>query len=50
VRLTPEGWDLLREASRVAVEVERVMISSLSESQLRAVQEALSVCIAALEE
>ena len=49
VRLTPEGWDLLREASRVTVEVERVMISSLSESQLRAVQEALSACIAALE-
>ena len=50
VRLTPEGRDLLREASRVTVEVERVMISPLSESQLRAVQEALSVCIAALEE
>ena len=50
VRLTPEGGDLLREASRVTVEVERVMTSPLSESQLRAVQEALSVCIAALEE
>ena len=50
VRLTPEGRDLLSEASRVTVEVERVMISPLSESQLRAVQEALSVCIAALEE
>ena len=49
VRLTPEGWDLLREASRVTMEVERVMISPLSESQLRAVQEALSACIAALE-
>ena len=50
VRLTPEGRDLLKEASRVTVEVERVMTSPLSESQLRAVQEALSVCIAALEE
>lgn len=50
VQLTPEGRDLLGEASRVTVEVERVMISPLSESQLRAVQEALSVCIAALEE
>lgn len=50
VRLTPEGRDLLSEASRVTVEVEWVMISPLSESQLRAVQEALSVCIAALEE
>ena len=50
VQLTPEGRDLLGEASRVTVEVERVMISPLSESQLRVVQEALSVCIAALEE
>ena len=50
VQLTPEGRDLLGEASRVTVEVERVMISPLSESQFRAVQEALSVCIAALEE
>ena len=50
VRLTPEGRDLLSEASRVTVEVEWVMISPISESQLRAVQEALSVCIAALEE
>ena len=50
LQLTPEGRSLLKEASRVTVEVERVMISSLSESQLRAVQEALSACIAALEE
>ena len=49
VRLTPEGQSLLKEAARVTVEVERVMISPLSESQLRAVQEALSACVAALE-
>ena len=50
VQLTPEGRDLLREASRVTVEVERVMIAPLSESQLRTVREALSACVAALEE
>ena len=50
LQLTPEGRSLLKEASRVTVEIERVMISPLSESQLRAVQEALSACIAALEE
>ena len=49
LQLTPKGWSLLKEASRVTVEIERVMISPLSESQLRAVQEALSACIAALE-
>ena len=49
LQLTPEGRSLLKEASRVTVEIERVMISPLSESQLRAVQEALSACIAALE-
>jgi len=49
VQLTPEGRDLLGEASRVTVEVERVMISPLSESQLRTVREAMSACIAALE-
>jgi hypothetical protein len=32
------------------VEVERVMIAPLSESQLRTVREALSACVAALEE
>ena len=50
LQLTPEGRSLLKEASRVTVEIERVMISPLSASQLRAVQEALSACIAALEE
>ena len=50
LQLTPAGRGLLKEAARVTVEVERVMISPLSESQLRVVQEALSVCIAALEE
>ena len=50
LELTPKGRSLLKEASRVVVEIERVMISPLSESQLRAVQEALSACIAALEE
>ena len=50
VQLTPEGRDLLGEASRVTVEVERVMIAPLSESQLRTVREALSACVAALEE
>ena len=49
LQLTPKGRSLLKEASRVTVEIERVMISPLSESQLRAVQEALSACIAALE-
>ena len=49
LQLTPKGRSLLQEASRVTVEIERVMISPLSESQLRAVQEALSACIAALE-
>ena len=49
LQLTPKGRSLLKEASRVTVESERVMISPLSESQLRAVQEALSACIAALE-
>ena len=44
LQLTPKGRSLLKEASRVTVEIER-----LSESQLRAVQEALSACIAALE-
>lgn len=50
LQLTPAGRSLLKEAARVTVEVERVMISPLSESQLRAVQEALSACVAALEE
>ena len=49
LQLTPKGRSLLKEASRVTVEIERVMISPLSESRLRAVQEALSACIAALE-
>ena len=49
LELTPKGRSLLKEASRVVVEIERVMISPLSESRLRAVQEALSACIAALE-
>lgn len=49
LQLTPKGRSLLKEASRVTVEIEGVMISPLSESQLRAVQEALSACIAALE-
>ena len=49
LELTPTGRSLLKEASRVVVEIERVMISPLSESRLRAVQEALSACIAALE-
>ena len=49
LQLTPEGRSLLKEASRVTVEIERVVISPLSESRLRAVQEALSACIAALE-
>ena len=49
LQLTPKGRSLLKEASRVTVEIERAMISPLSESQLRAVQEALSACIAALE-
>ena len=49
LQLTPKGRSLLKEASRVTVEIERVMIAPLSESQLRAVQEALSACIAALE-
>ncbi len=49
VQLTPEGRDLLGEASRVTVEVERVMVAPLSETQLRTVREAMSACIAALE-
>ena len=50
VQLTPEGRDLLGEASRVTVEVERVMVAPLSETQLRTVREAMSACIDALEE
>ena len=42
LELTPKGRSLLKEASRVVVEIERVMISPLSESRLRAVHEALS--------
>ena len=50
VQLTHEGRDLLGEASRVTVEVERVMVAPLSETQLRTVREAMSACIDALEE
>ena len=50
LQLTPAGRSLLKEAARVTVEVERVMIAPLSESQLRTVREALSACVAALEE
>lgn len=50
LRLTPEGWRLLEEASGVAVEVEQVMVAPLSESQLHAVREALSACVSALQE
>ena len=49
VQLTPEGRDLLGEASRVTEEIERIMVAPLSETQLRTVREAMSACIAALE-
>ena len=49
VQLTPEGRSLLKEASRVTEEIERVMVAPLSETQLRTVREAMSACIAALE-
>ena len=50
VQLTPEGRSLLKEASKVTEEIERVMVAPLSETQLRTVREAMSACIAALEE
>ncbi|WP_167145808.1 MarR family transcriptional regulator [Actinomyces sp. ZJ308] len=50
LRLTPEGRSLLKEASKVTLEIERIMVAPLSEAQLRMVQEALSACVAALEE
>jgi len=50
LRLTPEGRRLLRKASIVTVEIERVMTAPLSETQLCTVQESLEACIAALEE
>ena len=49
VQLTPEGRSLLKEASKVTEEIERVMVAPLSETQLRTVREAMSACIAALE-
>ena len=49
VQLTPEGRSLLKEASKVTEEIERVMVAPLSETQLRTVREAISACIAALE-
>jgi len=49
VQLTPEGRSLLKEASKVTKEIERVMVAPLSETQLRTVREAMSACIAALE-
>ena len=49
VQLTPEGRSLLKEASRVTEEIERIMVAPLSETQLRTVREAMSACIAALE-
>ena len=49
VQLTPEGWSLLKEASKVTEEIERIMVAPLSETQLRTVREAMSACIAALE-
>ena len=49
VQLTPEGPSLLKEASKVTKEIERVMVAPLSETQLRTVREAMSACIAALE-
>ena len=49
VQLTPEGRSLLKEASKVTKEIERVMVAPLSETQLRTVREAISACIAALE-
>ena len=48
-RLTTKGRSLLKEAWRATVEIEWVMISPLSRCQLRAVQEAPSACVAALE-
>ena len=49
MQLTPEGRSLLKEASKVTEEIERVMVAPLSETQLRTVREAMSACIAALE-
>ena len=49
VQLTPEGRSLLKEASKVTEEIERVMVAPLSETQLRTIREAMSACIAALE-
>jgi transcriptional regulator, MarR family len=49
VQLTPEGRSLLKEASKVTEEIERIMVAPLSETQLRTVREAMSACIAALE-
>ena len=49
VQLTPEGRSLLKEASKVTEEIERVIVAPLSETQLRTVREAISACIAALE-
>ena len=49
VQLTPEGRSLLKEASKVTEEIERVMVAPLSETQLRTVRAAMSACIAALE-
>ena len=49
VQLTPEGRSLLKEASKVTKEIERVMVAPLSETQLRTIREAMSACIAALE-
>ena len=48
-RLPTKGRSLLKEAWRATVEIEWVMISPLSQCQLRAVQEAPSACVAALE-
>ena len=49
VQLTPEGRSLLKEASKVTEQIERVMVAPLSETQLRTIREAMSACIAALE-
>lgn len=48
--LAPEGRELLVRASEVVHDVERILVSPLTESQIEALGEALSRCANALED